>query len=76
VSRLVTVALLAYTGGVIRDRSKNSDPVDSNTSLGFVGRAFPLSIHEHDMIDSVDIDHFLMHLNFLELWRDNEDFDS
>lgn len=53
------------------------NPADSSDeSFGFVGRAFHLSLSGDKMIDSLDVDHFLMALNHMELQGDNKEFDS
>jgi hypothetical protein len=44
--------------------------------LGFVGRAFHLSLDPTMAIDSTDVDRFLMTLDHAELRGDHEDFDS
>jgi hypothetical protein len=52
------------------------DPSDGTTDFGFIGRAFHLSLDPTRMIDSMDVDHFLMTLDHMELRGDKEDFDS
>ena len=44
--------------------------------LGFIGRAFHLSLDPTVAIDSTDVDRFLMTLDHAELRGDHEDFDS
>jgi hypothetical protein len=52
------------------------DPSDGTMDLGFVGRAFHLSLDPTMAIDSTDVDRFLMTLDHAELRGDHEDFDS
>ena len=52
------------------------DPADSTEHFGFIGRAFHLSLDPSTVIDSVDVDRFLMQLDHTELRGDHEDFDS
>jgi hypothetical protein len=52
------------------------DPSDGTMDLGFVGRAFHLSLDPTVAIDLTDVDHFLMTIDHAKLRGDNEDFDS
>jgi hypothetical protein len=52
------------------------DPSDSTEHFGFIGRAFHLSLEPSTVIDSVDVDRFLMQLDHAELQGDHEDFVS
>jgi hypothetical protein len=52
------------------------DPSDSLHDLGFIGRAFHLTLDATSVIDSFDVDHFLMTLDHAELRGEHEEFDS
>ena len=52
------------------------DPADSLEDIGFLGRAFHLTLDAMSAIDSFDVDHFLMTLDHVELRGEHEDFDS
>jgi hypothetical protein len=52
------------------------DPLDSNETCGFISWAFHLSLHQDAIIDSMDVDRFLMDLDHAELRGEQEDFNS